>query len=329
MENIIIVGLGPLGIKTTQFALERKNLKVAGAVDIDPAIVGKDLGTYCGLSELGISISPDMASAVKGKEVDCAVLTTVSSIEKLEAQVAEAVDLGLNVVSSCEELAFAWKAASEASKRIDALCKDKKVTCLGTGVNPGFLMDFLPSVMTAVSQNVQKVIIERVQDASVRRIPFQQKIGSALTTNQFEAKKKEGTLRHVGLTESVDMIAHALNWNLDSMTESLDPVMAEADVTTGYKPIEKGMARGVEQIARAYKDGEEVMTLTFRAAVGEPRSYDRIEIHGNPNIVSEISGGVNGDVATCAIMLNAVRSAVAAESGLRTMLDVPAVACAG
>ncbi|MCX7826855.1 MAG: dihydrodipicolinate reductase, partial [Verrucomicrobiae bacterium] len=212
MAKIIIVGLGPLGMKTARFALERKSIEIVGAVDINPALVGKDLGTHCGLPKMGVTIRPNLRAALQGAKADCAVLTTVSSIAKLESQVAEAAQCGLDVVSTCEELSFPWRTAPAVARRIDAVCRKHGVTCLGTGVNPGFLMDFLPCILTAVNQCVRKITVQRVQDASVRRIPFQQKIGAGLTLTEFRQKQAAGTLRHVGLTESVHMIAHAMNW---------------------------------------------------------------------------------------------------------------------
>lgn len=329
MSKIIIVGLGPLGIKVAQFAAERTNLEVVGAVDIAPQLAGKDLGAHCGLPEMGVPIAPTMKAALGRKRADCAVLTTVSSLVKLEPQVAEAAVLGLNVVSTCEELIFPFTTAPEIAARLDTVCCEHGVSCLGTGVNPGFLMDLLPAVLTAVNQEVRKVTVLRMQEASVRRVPFQQKIGAGLTRAEFRRKQAEGTLRHVGLTESVQLIAHAMGWPLTKVTESLKPVIAEETVLKGYKPIAAGMARGVEQIGRGYSGGREVIRLHFRAAIGEPRSFDRIEIKGRPNMVSEIEGGVHGDIATCAIVLNAVRSVIAAAPGLKTMLDVPAVTFGG
>lgn len=329
MTRIIIVGLGPLGMKTVRFAVERKRMKIIGAVDTNPAFAGKDLGVHCGLKTMGIVISPSLRVALKDAQADCAVLTTVSSIAKLEGQVSEAAKSGLNIVSTCEELAFPWTTAPAVARRIDAVCRKHGVTCLGTGVNPGFLMDFLPCVLTAVNQEVKRIVVQRVQDASIRRVPFQQKIGAGLSLADFRLKRAAGTLRHVGLTESVHLIAHAMNWEVTKVTESLKPVVATTTLTTGYKRITKGMARGVEQIGRGYVGNREVIKLHFRAAVGEPRSFDRIEIKGQPNLMSEIAGGVNGDVATCAILLNAVRSTIAAGPGLKTMLEVPAVACSG
>jgi 4-hydroxy-tetrahydrodipicolinate reductase len=156
-------------------------------------------------------------------------------------------------------------------------------------------------------------------------VPFQQKIGAGLTLDEFRKKEEEGTLRHVGLPESVDFIAAKMGWKLDRSTESLEPVMADTDVKIGYKPIIKGMARGVYQVGRGFVGSREVIKLEFRAAVGEPQSYDRIVINGDPKIDSTITGGVNGDIATCAITLNAIRSILSSTPGLKTMCDIPTV----
>jgi 4-hydroxy-tetrahydrodipicolinate reductase len=253
-------------------------------------------------------------------------VTTVSSIVALESQVAELAKAKLHIVSTCEELFFPWKTNPEISKRIDKVCRENGVVCVGTGVNPGYLMDFLATVLTGVCQKVERVEVWRVQDASVRRIPFQQKIGAGLTLEEFEVKKNKGTLRHVGLPESVDFIASRLGWKLDRNVETLEPVIACEDIHSGYKPILKGMACGVHQVGKGFVGDKEVITLNFRAAVGEPESYDQVKIDGEPKIQSRIAGGVNGDIATCAITLNVARSVLEASAGFKTMSDIPGVA---
>jgi 4-hydroxy-tetrahydrodipicolinate reductase len=250
----------------------------------------------------------------------------VSSVVDFESQILDIAKAKLHIVSTCEELFYPWKTQPDLSKRIDEVCCKNGVVCIGTGVNPGYLMDFLPTVLTGPCQNVKKIEVWRVQDASVRRIPFQQKIGAGLTLEEFEVKRKSGTLRHVGLPESVDFIASRLGWKLERNVETLEPVIAEKDIDTGYKPISKGMARGVHQVGRGFIGDKEVITLNFKAAVGEPESYEEVHIDGVPEIQSKISGGVNGDIATCAITLNAVRSVLAVEPGLKTMGDIPPVA---
>jgi len=323
MIHLVQIGLGPLGQKVVRFVLERQGLKYVGAVDPAPDKVGKDLGELCGVGKLGVTVSKDLATALKGQQAGVAILTTVSSVKKLVAQVEEAAKAKLNIVSTCEELSYCQGTFPEAAARIEAICKAHGVSCVGTGVNPGFLMDYLPCVLTSVCQKVEKITVKRFQDASSRRIPFQQKIGAGLTLEQFQKKVSEGTLRHVGLAESVHMISACMGWKVDNFTESLEPIMAHERITSGYQPIEPGMARGVEQIGRGWVSGKEVITLHFRAAIGEPESVDTIEIHGEPNFRSTIPGGVNGDIATCAIVVNAIRSIVKTTPGLKSMLDLP------
>jgi len=331
MINTVHVGIGPIGQNMVKYAVERGCFNIVGAVDPDPDKAGKELGELCGIEPLGITVSPDFIGndAIKGKSAEVAIVTTVSSIVSFESQIVELAKAKLNIVSTCEELFFPWNTQPEISRRIDEICRENGVVCIGTGVNPGYLMDFLPTVLTGVCPNVKKVEVWRVQDASVRRIPFQQKIGAGLTLEEFEAKKKDGTLRHVGLPESVDFIADRLGWKLDrnvSRCFGIEPVIADKDINTGYKPISKGMACGVQQVGRGFVGDREVIALNFRAAVGEPESYDQVQIDGEPAIQSKIAGGVNGDIATCAITLNAVRSVLEASPGLKTMGDIPPVA---
>ncbi len=326
MINTVHVGIGPIGQKMVKYAVERGCFNIVGAVDPDPNKAGKDLGELCGISPLGITVSSNLDEAIRGKSPEVAIVTTVSSVVAFESQIEELAKAKLHIVSTCEELFYPWNTQPEVSSRIDKVCRENGVVCLGTGVNPGYLMDFLPTVLTAPCQNVKKVEVWRVQDASVRRIPFQQKIGAGLTLEEFEVKRKSGTLRHVGLPESVDFIANRLGWKLDRNTESLEPVIAGKDISNGYKPISKGMACGVHQVGRGFIGDKEVITLNFKAAVGEPESYEQVHIDGEPAIKSKITGGVNGDIATCAITLNAVRSVLSARPGLKTMGDIPPVA---
>jgi len=272
---------------------------------------------------MGTTVCKDLRSALKGKKADAAVLTTVSSLSRIEEQIEEVARAGLNIVSTCEELAFPWRTHPRIADRIDASCRKYGVACVGTGVNPGYLMDYLPCVLSSICQSVVRVKVARIQDASERRVPFQRKIGVGLTQAEFKAKVADGSLRHVGLVESMHMIAHSMNWKLDRTTEAVRPVIAERAVTSGYVRVEKGCARGVEQIGRGYIGKKEVLLLYFRAAVGEEESFDAVEIIGDPTLRSIIPGGVNGDDATCAIAVNALRAIAAAEPGLKTMLDLP------
>lgn len=326
--RIVQVGLGPIGQRTVRYIQERTNMAVVAAVDPANDKCGKDLAEICDLpATTGVTIRPSLTEALADSQADLAVLTTTSDLAAATAQAIEIVSAGLPIVSSCEEMSYSWGVDPERTASLDDAAKANNVAVLGTGVNPGFLMDLRPIVMTGVCREVQTVTIRRIQDASIRRIPFQQKIGAGLTLDEFEAKKKTGTLRHVGLTESMHMIAARLNWTLEKTEDVLDPVIAESRIDSGYKPIEEGMACGVRQIGRGWRDGEEVLTLEFIAAVGQDNPRDQIEVAGDPSFTSTIPGGVNGDVATCAMLVNAIPVVLQANPGLHTMADLQPVAC--
>ncbi len=317
-------GCGPIGCGVVKLAAQQSNIEFVGAIDTAARLNGKDLGKTAGLKKkLDILISPDAKHVLCQLKPDLVFLSTVSSARLIRPQVEHCLQVGANVISTCEELCYPYDTMPALASELDSLAKLHNCTLLATGVNPGFLMDYLPCVLSSVCQKVNKIKITRFLDASNRRIPFQQKIGAGLTRTQFKEKVAEGTLRHVGLVESIHLIAHSMNWELNNVTESLKPIFARQTITSGYIKINKGMACGVEQIGRGFIDKKEVIQLRFRAAVGEKESFDTIEITGIPTIRSSIPGGINGDTATCAITINVIRSIVKATPGLKTMLDIP------
>lgn len=325
MIKLVQIGLGHIGQQLTRYVANREGIKILGGVDLDPKKEGQDLGTLAGLAELGIRVSPDLETVMAGTEADVALISTVSSLNKIEAQIQEAAYFGLNVVSTCEELICPFELQPDLSEQIDELCKEKQIACIGTGVNPGFLMDYLPAVLSSVCENVDRITVERYQDAGPRRLPFQQKIGTGLTAEEFEQKRD--SIRHVGLKESVYLISRALGWKLEKVDETLAPVFSEQHKESNQLIINTGDVAGVQQVATGRMNGMEVIKLDFKAAVGLGRSYDSIQISGNPPIHSMIESGVNGDIATSAIMVNTIRSVTRTGAGLKTMLDIPAPAC--
>jgi 4-hydroxy-tetrahydrodipicolinate reductase len=308
------------------YIVERPAFQMVGAVDIDPDLKGRSLSDLCGMdTDPGVKVTDDLEEAAAGAQV--AVITTVSEFAVLQPLLKQVIDLGLHVVSTCEELSYPWKTQPALSAKVDALARRKGVAVLGTGVNPGFLMDFLPSAATGVCRSVERVRIDRIQDASFRRLPFRQKIGAGLTLEEFRLRVDQKKIRHVGLTESMHMVAAGLGWDLDRTEDVVEPVVAEREIKGDGWTVAKGLAAGVNQSGRGYAGGEEVLTLTFRAAVGQENPRDQVTIVGTPEITLTIPGGVNGDVATCAIVTNAVASICDAQPGLRTMADIAPVTC--
>ena len=230
--RVLHVGLGPIGLGVVRQVAGRKGLTAVGAVDLDPGKVGRDLGDIAELGrKLRLKVQDDVDAAIRATKPDVAILCTSSSIAKLVPQVAAIVKRRVPIVSTTEELAYPdHRRAGGSPGRSTRWRKRRKVAVLGTGVNPGFVMDALPIMLTGVCESVEKVHVDRVQDARIRRLPFQQKIGSGLTPEAFQARVDAGTVRHVGLTESITMIADALGWTLDRITDDIAPKIAEMPV---------------------------------------------------------------------------------------------------
>jgi hypothetical protein len=322
----MLIGAGPMGINIYKLSLKRKDILITQVVDINPALQGKDMGQHAELDATGVIINDRYDQLT---DVQVAILATVSDLQGISPQLIGLIDLGLPVVSTCEELFFPWENDHELSASIDLAAREKGVAVLGTGVNPGFLMDALPTMFTALCNEVERIEVRRYQDAQFRRVPFQKKIGAGLSLEEFERRKEDGSLRHVGLTESMYFIARQLGWKLDSTADNVEPVIALRNIEISALNIVSGQASGVRQTGIGMVNGEEKIKLTFQATVGEPESYDEIEIFGTPHIRSRIMKGIHGDIATCAIILNACKSILKASPGLRTMADIPLISSTG
>ncbi len=320
--RVIQFGLGPIGAGVARVIANRSDFQFVGAVDVDPNKVGKDLGQLIGLDhDLGVSVSDDAAKVLR-KKADVVMHCTGSVLAKVEPQLTQIIKSGKNIVSTCEELAQPW-GQPKIAKRLDALAKKHKVTVLGTGINPGFMMDTLPIVLTGVCQQVNGVRVNRVVDASKRRQPLQRKIGTGMTVDEFKAKAGK-EIRHVGLTESVAQIARALRWKLDKVEETIAPVVAQAPVKTEYFDVAPGFVTGVEQYGYGIRNGEKIIELHLRMCVDAGEGFDEVWLDGKPPIHSVIKG-VHGDLSTAAVAANCVRRVVAANPGLVTMADIPVI----
>ncbi len=325
MIKILQIGLGPLGQKIAHYIYERKGIKTIAVVDKDPNLVGQDLGDLLGYTSSEVIIQDNIESAILSHKPDVAIIATVSDLKRILPQIEAVAKHGVSIVSTCEELSYPWDADPVLAKKINEIAIKHKIGIVSTGVNPGFLMDALPTFLTSVCKDVQSIEVNRFQDAQQRRLPFQKKVGAGLSLDNFEAKKQAGTLRHVGLTESMQLIANRMGWNLDRTEDIIEPVIAEEQIITKDMKISPGEALGVMQTGRAYVGEELKILLKFKASVGLESSFDEVIIKGTPDINSKIEGGVNGDIATSAIIINAIPQILRSQPGLKTMADLPLV----
>jgi 4-hydroxy-tetrahydrodipicolinate reductase len=324
--RVVQYGLGPIGLECVRTLLAQRPagiVELVGAIDVDPGKVGRDVVELAGGgARTGIVVRADAEQALREWRPDVVLHTTRSSLEEVHGQIELCLGAGAHVVSSSEELVFPFERHPALSARLDELARRHGLVVLGTGVNPGYVMDVLPLVATGVCREVTRIEVERVVDASRRRPPLQRKIGAGLTLEAFAERRAAGSLGHVGLRESLLLVADGLGWKLERVEESLDPVVAVRRVDTGVVVVEPGQAAGVHQLARGYRDGREVLRLELQMYVGAPDPHDAVRVDGDPPIDLWIRGGVFGDTATVGALVNAIPLVARAAPGLRTVQDL-------
>ncbi|HEX4545298.1 MAG TPA: hypothetical protein VH110_02975 [Candidatus Acidoferrum sp.] len=318
-------GVGPIGASIARLMREKQAIEIVGAIDTDPAKVGRDLGEVVGATDApwGIAISADSKEVLE-QNADVVVHSTSSSLPKVMDQLLACLAAESCIVSTCEELSYPFRTHPELAAKLDAAAKEWGVALVGTGVNPGFVMDKLVVTLAAVSQRIEHAKALRIVDAAKRRLPLQKKIGAGVSVEEFRAQVKAGVIKHVGLPESVAMVADSLNLPVETITETIEPKVATERVQTEYLTVEPGQAAGVHQIAQGTaKDGKELVYLELQMYVGAKDPADTITLTGHPNISLAIPGGSHGDIATAAVVVNSIPVILDASAGLRTARDLP------
>jgi 2,4-diaminopentanoate dehydrogenase len=317
-------GVGPIGASVARLMREKQAIEICGAIDTDPAKAGRDLGEVIGATDApwGVTISAD-AKEVLEQAADIVIHSTSSSLPNVMDQLLACLEAEACVVSTCEELAYPWRSHPELAAKLDGAAKDWGVALVGTGVNPGFVMDKLVVTLAAVSQRIEHARAVRIVDASKRRLPLQKKIGAGMTVDEFRAQVAAGVIKHVGLPESVAMVADSLNLPVNEITETIEPVVARERVQTEFLTVEPGHAAGVHQIARGLGGGKELIYLELQMYVGAKNPADTVELKGHPDISLVIPGGTHGDIATASVVVNSIPVILDAPAGLRTARDLP------
>ncbi len=308
--RFIQYGLGPIGIGIAELALRHGHHLVA-AVDIDPAKAGRPAAALISGAPANVVVAAD-AAAILNAGADIVLHSTQSRLSQVLPQILLLVDAGLPVISTCEELAFPWHHHPQEAATLDALARSRGAAVVGLGVNPGFVMDLLPVMLTTLCTDVRRITVERVVDVGVRRVPLQQKVGVGLSVDSFHRGVAEGRIGHIGLPQSAAMVAHALGWTLDRIEESIEPIVDTCQ-----------LVRGLHQVCQGSRDHSPVITLDLTMAAGADRPRDTISIDGTSSLRVSIAGGIHGDQATYAIVVNAIPLVLAAPAGLLAATQLP------
>ncbi|NHJ13086.1 MAG: hypothetical protein EAX95_05380 [Candidatus Thorarchaeota archaeon] len=323
--RVVQIGLGSIGLPIAKAILGRRNLSLVAAMDTNPELIGKKLAQVLGEdSDTHLAIN-GVLEEVLGTSADVALIATSSSLKIVKQTIMRALDAGFHVVSICEELSYPYKRHAKLAKEIDHAAKDVGRSVLGTGINPGYLMDILPIFLTAPCQILESLHVTRCINSSKRRMSFQKKIGTGMTKKEFSKAINEGAITgHVGLEESIYMIDDALKLDLDRV-EELPPeaVIADTEVTTPFATVSPGNVLGLRSRGMGKRKDAAIVTLDFVAYANADPEYDEIIVEGFPRMKQRIEGGIMGDHGTIAMAINSIPLVVHARPGLLTMKDLP------
>ncbi len=320
---MISFGLGPIGLSIARAALQRKKeIDLIGAVDINPLFKGKDLSELLQIDETtGVRVTDSLGSSYS--EADIVLHATSSFLNLAKAQLIDFCRKGLDVVSTTEELSFPWFSNEGDARELDGCAKRNNVTILGTGVNPGFVLDSLAITLSGACISVSQVRGERILDALKRRLPFQKKVGIGLSIRAFEENVRKGKLGHIGLPESIAIVGSALGVRIEKIEQKVTPKIAERNLTTeNFGVVRAGKVVGVLQDGSGFFNDRKIVSYHIEMYAGAENPHDTIQITGNPNLSLTIPGGTPGDVATAAIVVNSIARVVESKPGLRTVKDL-------
>ncbi len=320
--RVAIAGLGPIGALIVRVLSQRNDVTIVGGVDIAPDKVGKDVGEVAGLDDkLGVTVSDDL-NTLRQVHPDVAILATTSRFPLLADQAMPLLDVGIHVLTTCEEAVFPFFMYPEVAREVDLLATSTQSVFLGVGVNPGFMMDYWPATVAATLPHVERVHVERRVNLSQRRARLQEKLGAGQEVAEVAQRVNERTIGHVGLSTSAYLLAHALGWSIERWQEDFEILVADAPVPWHKGTLEPGKVKGLRQVLRAWVGGEERIRLTLEMALGLENAGDTVNVEG-PIPVQVHMAPVSGDWATASIVVNALPRVIQARPGLRTVLDIP------
>ncbi len=321
---VIVMGLGAIGQEIARAALASEEVELIGAVDTNRQLTGRKVTDVIGLPAGRLEVQASLGVAVGRRQGVVLLHATGSRLPAVKDQLLEAMSHGLHVVSTCEELAFPWFNHQKLADQLEAAAQRAKVAIVGTGVNPGFVLDRLVATLGQVCGAVKHAKVSRTVDARTRRVSLQRKVGAGLSEEEFFKLVDQGQLGHVGLVESAALAALGLGLHCDDYEEELTPVFAEEDIKGGAFVVKKGQVAGMHQVAIALDDGQERVRLELMIALGADDPGDVIELDADPKLTVNIPGGIPGDRGTANLVLNAAPRVTAAEAGLLTVLELPA-----
>ena len=327
--QVVVLGTGQMGTGIIKLLRQRRGLELVGVCGRRPRPVATDVGRVIGLDkDIGLEISNDLADLLNRTKPRLAIQATCSRVQEAMDEIRLLLGNGVNIISIAEEMAYPACRSPRLADEIHELALAHDVTVLGTGINPGFVLDLLVITLTGVCQRVESITAKRINDLSPYGPTVLASQGVGLTADAFASGVADGTVvGHVGFAESMAMISHALGWQIDRVEETREPIVSRVKRATPDVTVEPGNTAGCMHTAVAYSGGSPVITLIHPQQV-HPHlenviTGDYIDINGEPNVHFSGSPEIPGGVATAALAVNMIPHVMNAAPGLKTMAELP------
>ncbi len=327
--KILQWGFGAMGSGMVKQLLQRDNVEIVGVIDSNPAWLGKDIAEVLELgNKTGIIISSDPAAALKNLKPDVTLLATGSFVDEVYDQLTMIMEAGSNCITIAEEMAFPWRVYPEQSRQLDEIAKKNGVTLLGTGINPGFVLDLLVLVLTGVCGHVNSISAARINDLSPFGPTVMKTQGVGTSPEDFAAGVELGAIvGHIGFQQSIAMIAAALGWELDEIRETKEAIVSKTHRESKYIKVEPGMVAGCRQRGYGIMNGQTVIEMDHPQQIQPEKEEvftgDYIKIEGDMHIDMSMKPEIPGGLGTINVAVNMIPQVFAARPGLVSMVDLP------
>jgi hypothetical protein len=327
MVKVAVWGTGMMGQGLLGFILDRpKDIELVGAIVTNPAKEGRTVGELLG-RDCDVAMTTDFAS-VLAKKPDVVCICTQSNLDEITSQVEPTVKAGCNVLCIAERLAYPWASDPAWADRFDALAKEHGVSILGTGVNPGFVLDALIVMWSSICLKVDRIEAQRINDLSPFGPTVMASQGVGTTVAQFEAGIADGTIvGHIGFQESINLIAKALGWKIDEIVETREPIVSSVERSTPHVHVAPGDVCGCRHIGKGYAGGELKIELVHPQQIHPELegvdTGDYIRIFGDPTVQMVNAPEIPGGKGTYASTGNYIPLMSAAPAGMLTVVDMP------
>lgn len=316
--KIGIYGFGSIGRLLAKVSMRRGH-ELLSVVDVDESILGKDAGELIGVGKLGVPVTKNVESLA---EADVVLHATSSYLDKVYSQLTSIIELGVNVVSTCETLAYPYYRYPVLARRISELAESMGVVVVGTGINPGFIFDALLVALSSTVPRVKRIRATRSLDAAKRRESFRRKIGVGENPELVREKLARGEITgHVGYAESVYLVGYAGDLEFTRVVEKQDPLPAEETAESSGVRVSRGLNKGITGYGAGYVDDREVIRVEFHAYVGAP-DYEEVVVEGEDYTVMWRSTGTPGDLGTASVVLSVAEKTMHMAPGLRLMTEL-------